>query len=164
MHSLLDLPEVREVFSWWVGGSHFSLPPWKEQSSAVSLTFPVVLLINICNFDVLEAECRKIKTHTCWLLWRVRTGCFPHVVCGIASQGCSVLGQCLALPWELSRQELGRKQHGCVLGRSRTWGLGGMESIPGFRVMSRHDRTWRAACAGCCWSAAASVLQSHSSG
>lgn len=91
------LPEVREVFSWWVGGSHFSLPPQTEQRSAVSLTFPLVLLINICNFDVLEAECWKIKTHTCWLLWRVRTGCFPHVVCGIASHGCSVLG---ALLWE----------------------------------------------------------------
>lgn len=112
------------------------------------LTFPLVLLINICNFDVLEAECRKIKTHTCWLLWRVRTGCFPHVVCGIASRGCSVLGQCLALPWECSRQELGRKQHGCVLGRSRTWGPGGMKFVPGFRVMSRHDRTWTSSM---CW-------------
>lgn len=122
------LPEIREVFSWWVGGSHFSLPPQTEQRSAVSLTFPLVLLINICSFDVLEAEFRKIKTHTCWLLWRVRTGCFPHVVCGIASHGCW-LGQCLTLPWELSRQELGRKQHGCVLGRSRTWTQEGWSSF-----------------------------------
>lgn len=127
---------------WEEVTSHFLL---RQSRDLLSRLHFLVLLINICNFDVLEAECQKIKTHTCWLLWRVRTGCFPHVVCVIASHGCSVLGQCLALPWEQSRQMLGMKQHGCVLGRSRSWGPGGMQFIPGFRAMSRHDRTWRAA-------------------
>lgn len=31
--------------------------------------------------------------------------------------------------WELSIQELCMKEHGCLLGKSRTWGPGEMESL-----------------------------------
>lgn len=86
------------------GSDGFSHGGWKSlltsssSDRAVSLTFPLVLLINICVFDVLKAECRKMKTYACQLLGRVRIGCFPYVVCGIASHGCSVLGQHLPFP------------------------------------------------------------------
>lgn len=82
---------VRWVFSWCVEGSPFWPPPQTEQRSTVCLT----LLMNICMFGILEAECRKTKTHACQLLGGVGSDCFPHVIYEIASCAALCLGSVL---------------------------------------------------------------------
>lgn len=55
--------------------------------------------------------------------------CFTWLLCACA-EPCPSLEDAPG-PWELSVQELGMKERGCLLGRSRIWGPGGMEFVPG---------------------------------
>lgn len=65
-----------------------------------------------------------------WLLPTCRLwDCFTRLLCAWAAP-CPSLEDAPG-PWELSIQELGMKEHGCLLGRSRTSGPGGMEFVSG---------------------------------